>query len=60
MGVLFGDLASSRAFCHFFLDKKVTKKSSLSKASPLKANAPLAGQAVSPPRWINPHSKEFI
>jgi hypothetical protein len=34
-----------RVFGYFFLDKKVTKKSSLSNAAPLKANAPLAGQA---------------
>jgi len=45
-------------FCHFFLDKKVIpagnrKKSSLSNATARKADAPLAGQAACPPRWID-------
>jgi hypothetical protein len=36
---------TQESFCHFFLDKKVTKKSSLSNASMRNAIAPLAGQA---------------
>jgi hypothetical protein len=56
LGYISDGWAIQGRFCHFFLDKKVIpagnrKKSSLSNASPLKAHAPLAGQAACPPGW---------